>query len=795
MKNRPALKVFLFFALGLTFARYFVSDLTFLFFSSGVLFITAFFLWTFHVERFRLTDIILVLSLIAVGCIRYDLATGYFPSNHISHFTEFTKPVEIVGTVVNYPNYRPDKTTVVVEATGLFHERQVRAVKGRLLMNIRFPNSHLSYGDEIKVKGKLRRPRDRRNPGEFDYRDYLMAQDIFATLSVYRRKDLIVLSSGHGKVLFREFIVPVKSYLDRFISSSLPEKESALLHGLLIGERGGISPELKNQFSNAGVIHLLAVSGLHVGFVLLIFLGVFGIFRIPYETRVLLAIAGLIFYASLTNLKPPVVRASIMGGILLLGTLLERKSDVYNTLSIAALCILTANPLELFQPGFQLSFAAVLSIIYIYPKIKEQIQKISTVKRWFKFAIVRYVFDLFLISAAAMLGTLPFTVLYFNRLPMYTLFTNLAVIPLAFCGIASGLVGSLANLFSNFTATIYMHAAWFFLHGLIKTVEFAATLPWSHIEIYRFPLSCFIIYLTLLFFLLNFGDPRVRRWLVILLLVLSNFFIWQKALAGSANLQVTYLDVGQGDAALITLPDGRNLMVDCGPKSMHFDAGERIVVPFLKRQGIKEIQTIILSHADADHLGGFPYLLRHLKVHEVWDNGQGKETLLYKDYAHLIDSLKITHRIFNDYAEVKDFSPVHVYVLHPTDKFLRVNKSDLNDRSLSFKLSYGDIDFLFIGDVERTGESAMERFGSFLQSEVLKVAHHGSNTSSTLDFLKDVKPQIAVISVGKFNKFKHPSDEVLHRLHDLHAKILRTDREAAIILRSRGNKVERVFWK
>jgi len=792
MSRRPALKVFLLFAVGLVMGRYYSPEPNLLFAISVAAICGAVLFW--KSDR-SFIDVLLATALVAAAFLRYEIATGHFPQAHISNFTHYSDKVVVTGVVTSYPDFREKKTGVVVAARQLIHRDDTLSVQGKLQLNLRFRGRRLMFGDEVRVEGWLRRPRDRRNPGEFDYRDYLMAQNVFATMSVNRSQQLRVVSTGNGGWFWSALVVPVKRYLDAFISSSLPERESALLHGLLIGERGSISPQLKSKFADAGVIHILAVSGLHVGFVLLIFLGVFGMFRFPYGFRVCLAIGALAFFACLTNLKPPVVRASIMGGLLLTGTLLERKSDVYNTLALAALCILVLNPLELFQPGFQLSFAAVVAIIYLYPKLRQHALRLAATERLLKHTIPRHLFDLFVVSAAALFGTLPFTILYFHRIPVYTMFSNIVVIPLAFCGLATALAGAVASLFSTFVAETYMASAGFFLSGLIKVVEWTAALPFSNFEIFRFSVIHLLVYTAAIVLIVNFQQERVRRWFVIFLCVVANLMVWHAALTPRGILRVTFLDVGQGDACLITLPDDRHLLIDGGPKSLSFDAGERIIYPYLVRQGIEEIHALILTHAHADHLGGLPYLLRHVNVHEVWDTGLTYESQLFTDFIHVIDSLAVRRRTFSGYEQLHDFSPVEMYVLHPTSRFLDTNRGNINEVSLVLKMSYGSTDFLFVGDVERLGERRLIPFASFLNSEVLKVAHHGSRTSSTVPFLQYVRPEFAIISVGEFNKFRHPSAGVVARLQELGATVFRTDRHGAVLLQSDGHEITEVRWK
>lgn len=793
MKNKPALKALVFFGAGLIAGRFFDPPVAIVLFVSAVPAALAFASWYADKSHTALASLSLAAALALAGLVQYELAASYFPPDHISHFMNHDGIVAVRGTVAGYPERRLEKINFTLLAHEIYFKEKVWPTHGKILISLVELDTLFKYGDELVVRGKLRQPKDRRNPGEFDYREFLLAQGIHGSMMVYHAAQLKKLSSDNGSWFLREVVFPSKNYLENFIRRNLPAPEAALLSGLLIGERGEISTELRDAFAKLGVIHILAVSGMHVGFIMIIFIGVMGLLRLPPWLRVALTILALMFYAHVTNLKPPVVRASIMGGLLLFGTLLERKTNVYNALALAALFILILNPLELFQAGFQLSFSAVFSIVYFYPKLKS-LKVIAALRARIQGrAVLRYPLELALVSAAAFLGTLPFTLMYFNRLPNFALAANLAVIPLAFLGLANGLVAAFLNPIIPALAKLYLAASWFFLHTLINFVEWASALPFAQIEMYRFSLGLGAGYFILLLLIFNFA--AARRWLIIFVLGLANYFVWQSAGRNPNELTVAFLDVGQGDATLIRFPNGKKILIDGGPRGQHADAGAWVIAPYLQREGIHEIDALVLSHTDADHLGGFPFLMRNFKVREVWDNGVMKDTQLCREYLGLIDSLNITRRVLRAGAVVDDFSPVKIFVLHPTENFLKQNHANVNDASLSLKLSYGEIDFIFMGDVEAAGEQAIPQFGDLLASEVLKVSHHGSRTSSSEQILNLVRPQLAAISVGELNKFEHPHAEVLARLRFFNSRVLRTDRDSAILLKTDGKKVEAINWK
>lgn len=794
MKAQPAAKVLMPFAAGLIAGSF--LDLTaesLWIVLSGVALLTA--ILFVPSVRYSATGVWLTTCcFLILGFLQHELSRHFFPTNHISNYCNASTSSTLIGEIVSYPEAREKHTNFVIAADSLAGPNgSPQCVSGKVLVSLPRQSTQLEYGDRVLLVGKITRPPVARNPGEFDYAEYLAAQDIFATISKRDIVEVKRLSSGHGSWFFRAVVVSTKSYLEKVIER-LPGSEAALLKGLLIGERGEISAELRDNFAKAGVIHILAVSGLHVGFIVIALITATSLFRLPYSVRVVVTILGLIFYAYLTNLKPSVLRAVTMAAFILAGTALQRKTNFLNSVSLAALLILFIRPLDLFQSGFQLSFAAVMAIVYLYPKMRELAVFSFIYDSSKPYGILRYPTDLFLVSIAALVGTLPLTVIHFGRLPLLSLPANLLVVPLSFVALGNGILASIAHLFSSQLADTFLATSYLSLRMMVGVVNFSSRLPLAFVEIHQLSIFAVAIYCCLLISVVNFRNGKIFRRGILASLFLCSAWIWQGNFYPNDELTVTVIDVGQGDSILLTFPDGRHALVDGGKRSLSFDSGERIVAPFLRRQGIDRLDALILSHGDSDHLGGFPYLMRHFEIGEVWDNGLTKDTRLFGEYIHLIDSLAIPHKIWRAGDIITDFEPVQIYVLHPNIPFASDPQNSPNDASLSFKMTYGEIDFLFLGDIEKRGELDVTCLGSFLQSEVLKVSHHGSKTSSTLGFLAQVKPELALISVGTRNKFGHPSPEILARLKKTNAEVIRTDLERAIILTTDGQHIDRVHW-
>jgi len=296
----------------------------------------------------------------------------------------------------------------------------------------------------------------------------------------------------------------------------------------------------------------------------------------------------------------------------------------------------------------------------------------------------------------------------------------------------------------------------------------------------------------------------VARKLFILFLVALNVSVFYPSPASYASsigkLRVSVIDVGQGDAIFVEFPDGKTMLVDAGPRAPQYDAGERVVAPFLKRRSVSTIDLLVVSHPDNDHIGGVPTILDQFDVKRVIDSGQPALTKIYRQYLTGIANEQCVHESTRAGTMLKDFPGVRLYFLYPTPTFLTSDTTErnpnLNNTSVVVKLQYGGISFLLAGDVEKEAEAQLVAgYGEFLKSTVLKVGHHGSKTSSTHEFLEAVEPLHAVISVGQYNWFGHPSGVVLQRLEDMNVDISRTDEEGAIIFETDGTVLTQIEWR
>jgi competence protein ComEC len=732
----------------------------------------------------------------------YSIKEQYPGSDDIRRYLNTSDSVTVICRVIDEPRIKDGKIKMLVSVRSLASDFDTIAVVGKASVTI-LPNRRLkeippkvAYGSVFSFRGFLQLPGDERNPGEFSYREYLALNNIFAVASVMGYSQVTVHGERDPHWFFERIIYPSKNFIVRTIMTVMKGDEANFLIGLLLGDRTEISEEIKKAFMNTGTIHVLAVSGSHVILVVTIAYVVLGLFRFPGRIKIILTLIALIYYTFLTGAAPSIVRASIMAGIVLVGKLFQQKTDSYNVLGLSAVLIYLYDPKQLFDVGFQLSFSAVFSMVYFYPKLNAMIKKIPEPLE--EFRIITPLWQLFALSLAAQIGTIPFTAYYFGKVSIVSLFANLLVVPIVGLIVTIGLTGALLGTISMWIAAMFSEVNDLLARFTLIFVKLAEQVPFALIDTATFGWKETALYSAVIGYIVNLRNVTVRKWIMFAALTGANLFLYA-AMTEQSNpaLHITFLDVGQGDGAVVRFPSGETYVVDGGPISAGYDAGERIVGPYLRRNGIRQLDAIVTTHPHADHLGGVPYLMRNFDVKSTIDAGQRLSSRLFREYDSLASGI---NRITVRAGTIASIGNARIYYLHPTRRYIDDDSSDgysdINESSVVFKLQYGTTSFLFMGDAEAESERHLRSvYGDFLDADVLKAGHHGSSTSSTNDFVSAVSPDHAVVSVAKFNKFRHPSRSVLERLTHIGSSVYRTDMEGAIIFESDGTTIKRRHWR
>jgi competence protein ComEC len=714
--------------------------------------------------------LIVLLGMIAHG--RYNFKDRICLQNY-----DFTSDRYRISGIVNSRRIYPDKQRIVLTEVKV----ENKSFSGKILVTIKNADLPIFNRDTLEYIGTLYFPDGARNPGEFDYKNYLERRNIFM-LSYADKKEKLIISPRKGFSLFRGadwLKSKVMEKIDRVMSG----EPANILKALVLGARDELEGETTEIFVYSGTIHILAVSGLHVAYVTMSLFMIFSFLRLPDKFRTSFTILGLVFYIFIVDFKPSVTRAVIMASLILVGKSWEKKVNVYNSLAAAGFIQLLISPNQLFDAGFQLSFAAVFSIVYFYRRISKILPE-----KWqpgrIKPQVLSYVYGLFLVSFTALIGTLPITAYYFNRISPVSLLANLFAIPIIGVVGAAGFAQVILGFFIHTVNLFYGQVNQLLIELLIFLTSLSASVPFGSLNVPAINLVHVLIFYLIIFGLFNLDKNKVKVSLIAGILVLMNLHIWVTILK-KPQLEVVFFDVGQGDAALVKFPTGEKLLIDTADRTFSRHYAESVILPYFVRENIKKLDVMVLSHPHNDHIGGAPFLMENIQIDEIWESDVEATSKTFRKIHWLADSLKIpTKYIYaGDYFY---FGQCGLFVLHPSRKYLATEPSGFNHYSTTIKLNYRNIDILFTGDIEKEDEAYVTLFGDFIDCEILKVPHHGSRTSSTEKFIQTVSPEIAFVSVGRRNKFRHPSLETMERYRNNGILIHRSDEHHALVVRSDG---------
>ena len=719
-----------------------------------------------------------------LGMARYFLASPSFDQNHLAYYNDYPHKVEVIGVIARDPDKGDTHTRLTVAAQKLNLGGHCIPVKGRFLVWVPVFSDY-RYGDRIIASGLLVTPP---RWEDFSYRDYLARQGVF---SIMRRARVRLLERGRGNP-FWHTLYALRKKAQRVILQSIHEPEASLLSGILLGLERGIPADLMEDFRRTGTSHIIAISGFNIAVLVGFLNGLLG--RLVGRRAWPFILIGVGAYTLLVGADATVVRAAIMGGLYVLAGAVGRTTYALVSLGFAALFMSAFNPFVLWDVGFQLSFAATLGLIVFVPWAEKKLEGLLAL--YLPVSLFERAFNLLneavVVTLAAQIATLPLIIYYFGNLSLIGPAANFLVIPAQPGVMLWGAVSLLGGLLWLPLGRILGWVAWLYAAYTIRCVELLARPEWASIKVQgwrgEFILAYYLSVAGVWLAIAKWEEVRDflrQRWRFSALvsgLSLVAILIWAAALAQpDGRLHVVFCDVGEGDGIFIRTPGGHKLIIDGGPSPSRFlrCIGQRM--PFWDNS----IDLVILTHPDKDHLDGLVAVLERYKVEAVLEPGIESRLLSYKRWRELIEGNGITRYEGQRGMRMLLSDGVALCVLNPVDK--ESCESD-NNCSVVIRLVMGKASFLFTGDAEREAEERMLASGWELSSTVLKVAHHGSKGSTTPGFLKAVRPQVAVISVGADNRFGHPAREVLKHLEGI--RVLRTDRDGTVEIVSDG----RVMW-
>jgi competence protein ComEC len=722
------------------------------------------------------------------------------------------KKVAVTATVTGEPELKQPR--------GVAYEVDVEQVDGhpaagRLYVTQRGGRAP-GFGERVVLTGTPKPPSGPKYPGGFDQAAVLARQSIYLTLEAGEAR---LLGPGRLNPVQRA-AVAVRIRLEGVLKATLPPDQAGLMAGLLFGSRTEIPDDVKAAFKASGVLHLLAVSGGNLAMVILPLLGLLYRAGVPRRWAAVMGLGGVVFFVLLTGASPSVMRAGFMAGLVLVGDLLGRERNAVNTLGAAAFLLLLAWPGLLFDLGFQLSAGATLGILLLARPIERwlapQLQAVFGEKAggWLAAGLS--------VTFAAQALVEPISLHSFGATSTIAPVANLLVLgflePLVQVGSVAALLGLAFLPAARLINWVVRLGLWL----LVFTVKATAAVPGAYLQVGSPPLGlvaawyaglAVVAWAPLRAFLrerLAGAAGQARRWaaaggwrgtraaviVAVTLVVTAGLAgVWRAAAAGPGEiLQVTFLDIGQGDAILIEAPGGQAMLVDAGPAVRPdprsgrpgYDAGADVVLPALSDRGIRRLEYLLLTHPDQDHAGGGAAVLEGIPVSTLLRSGEDPNVKGYTEALAIAAAKHIPVRGPVAGERILLGPEVALDVLNPPPVPYTGTRSDTNSNCVVLRLRYRLVSMLLTCDMEAGVEADLLAGGTDLRADVLKVAHHGSGASSTAAFLAAVQPTLAVVSAGNGNPYGHPHAETLERLRTVGTRIFRTDRQGDITVRTDG---------
>lgn len=696
----------------------------------------------------------------ALGGLRFS-AVDAFPPNDVSKFAG--QSIQITGVIREEPQIK-------ILPNGLTQMRFVVNVQGEMSGGIiltyypkegdELPTARI--GDKISASGTLKLLHNYNNPGQIDSVTRMKANGITARMSAGKQGIKIEEVEGGLRIKFLRVVAEIREHYRASMSEVMSREDAAAIFAMLFGGYAGLNPELVEDFQTTGIVHILSVSGSHMSILAMATAWLCLLFRLPRGLTFAIGLFVIGTYAILSGLLPQVLRSAMMGILIFFAKTLDAEAEGARLLTLTATAMLINQPLLLFDISFQLSFTATAGLMYLSEDLRDAFSDSSL-------HIPNFFSEPASMTIAAQLASLPVIVWYFNQISLSSVLANVFVMPLLEIVIVGGLLGGILAAVIPIAGMIFFVGMALIFGAGAELNRVLANMPFSAVQVPTLGLWAGFFYYAALI---------LRRPIILLPII---FLLALSVFRFGGELEVNFVDVGQGDCAVVVTPHGKCLIFDTGGVREHmFDVGGRVVVPYLKHENIREVDKIFLTHVHEDHSGGAGAVIKKLPVGEIVTAGESKSeyAAVFGIAEEYLPPLRAGHA-----GEIFNVDGVQVEILFAP------SVGTGNEISNVYRIKYGGVSFLITGDLVKEIEAQILREGIDVSSTVLKVAHHGSATSSSEEFLRAVNPKCAVICVGYENSFGHPRAEVLERLENLPSKIYRTDRDGLIKFKTDGKNL------
>ena len=729
---------------------------------------------------------ILLLIFIIAGFIHIKFLKYDYEKIYIS-----LENVNIVGTIVSSKKEKQYINEYKIETEKI---NNIKLKKKFILLT---KNKEIEYGNKIKLEGTYIKPSKSRNYRGFDYSNYLKTENIYGTIEQNGKIELI--KEKNINYLFIN-LYKVKNKIIKNINNKFPEETRGLFLGILLGDKSSIEEDVRQNFADSSLSHILAVSGTHISYVVICISVLFKKLKLNKNIRKVLTSLVLFMYLYLVDFSVSATRAVIMSTIVIMQMLFYRKQDTITTIAFSSIIILINNPYSILNIGFLLSYGGTIGIILFVNRIS-----IESKEDFFQ-RFKSYLKDICIVTISAQTIIMPIIIYYFNTISFTFIISNIIASLIIGPIIMIGLVIIAISFFKIPIISLIIRFYNILIVILVRTADIISKIPMSKIYL-KTPTTLEIIFyysvvflIALLIYIKKSNRKFIKKTIQIDIYNLKNFFINNRnkvlifisivslisitSIKIPKELKINFIDVGQGDSCLITTPQNKKVIVDSGG-SESYDVGKNVLLPYLLDKRITKIDYIMISHFDTDHCKGFEYVLENIKVKNVIISKQSETSENFKQIMKIIRKKRINLIIVQKGSKIKIDNFTTVDILSPQSENIADN---MNDNSIVAKFEAYNFSILFTGDASEKIEKELIKEKINLKSDILKVSHHGSKTGTSEEFLKSVKPKIALIGVGENNKFGHPTKDVIKRLTENKIKIYRTDTDGEIRIKIKKSK-------